>query len=210
MSGNRTITSRGRVGTMRFGIRFFAALILSCSAFAAEDGPSLLAAGDPAMLATTGGVFSIRVVDEVSGGCLPRPKALEDAAEVVMRRNGFGVSKEQRFLQPELVISALGFDVQGGTSCLVFIAADLQKPTLMHVPFSGVTEQNRTIATYTVRVFGRLLSGPKHGMQADLEEAAESAANSVFLTISRARDTFFAEFPAIENNMETSRKGNRK
>lgn len=182
---------------------FLGLALLSAETLAADEERSLMFEGGDNALISALGRFHIQVVDQVKGGCLPQPGALKDSAEVVMRRNGFGISEEQNFFVPEFVINALGY-AEGGNRCAVYIEAYVLSARLMAVGHAP-EDDDLTLATHRTHVYGSLLTGPKAGMQARLREASEEAANAVFLRVSRARDDFFSKFPEIGTKMTGAR-----
>lgn len=187
---------------MRFLAIFIVFLVSFQGVAVAEDAPSLLLEGGLKSLIVNKYVFTIKVSDRVTDGCLPNPDKLKDKMEISLRKNGFGIANDPDMFTNDILITALGFST-GGSSCAVYVSAKLVFTTLINVPFSDdVTEGNKTLVPYIYQFGSVILSGERYTMQSRLTKQVEEFADTLYLDISRARDDIYSKFPSIEVNIK--------
>lgn len=174
-------------------------VVLAQQAVAEEPSKLLLEGGMPSLIANKY-EFLIEYSDQVSGGCLPQPGRLKDQLEISLRQNDFEIAKEEEGLTPKVMITAVGFESDGG-QCAVHIAADLVFWNVVKVPFAqDEPSGNETLAPITYEISAGIMTGRKNSMQERLEKWSREAGDNLFLKISRARDHLKEKFPSIVQN----------
>lgn len=183
---------------MRFLILF---LLLTISKVSLSAPPNLLLDGGLAAHLSTKNNFAIQVDDEVTGGCLPNPNTLKDKLEIGLRRNGFSIN-ENNPLVPTIYISALGYKTSTTDSCAVVLTYLINFYVVTYVPYADNDPPGTTLTLYQYPAYQELLTGPRSQMQSRLEAVSLTAADNIYLDISRSRDEIFKKFPNIKNNYE--------
>jgi|GEM_PF-1589717 len=173
-----------------------------------QEAPNLLFDGGTDALLATKNSFRIIYSDEVTGGCLPKPKRLRDKMELQLRRNGIGVDPDGGEFDDTIVLSALGFRA-GPNYCAVSLTVKLKTWVAVKVPYSkDVPSGQMTFVPYVYQVGHYLLTGKRGSMQRRLEKVAAELGDQTYLNIARSRDRLFKKFPSIEKNYEANARKN--
>jgi len=175
---------------------------------AKKNEPSLLFDGGTDAILATKNNFRIIYTDEVTGGCLPKPKRLKDKMELQLRRNGIGFNPDGSEFDDTIVLSALGFRA-GPNYCAVSLTVKLKTWVAVKVPYSkDVPSGQMTYVPYIYTMGHYLLTGKRGSMQRRLEKVAAELGDQTYLNIARARDRLFPQFPTIEKNYKENGQKN--
>jgi hypothetical protein len=172
-----------------------------------SDANLLFEGGTDAILATKNN-FRIIYTDEVTGGCLPKPQRLRDKMELQLRRNGIGFNPDGSEFDDTIILSALGFRA-GSNYCAVSLTVKMKTWVAVRVPYSkDVPSGEMTYIPYVHTMGHYLLTGRRGSMQKRLEKVASELGDQTYLSIARARDRLFPQFPSIEKNYKENGKKN--
>jgi len=173
-----------------------------------ESKPNLLFDGGTDAILATKNNFRIIYTDEVTGGCLPKPKRLKDKMELQLRHNGIGFNPKGSEFDDTIVLSALGFRA-GPNYCAVSLTVKLKTWVKVQVPYSkDVPSGQMTYIPYIYTMGHYLLTGKRGSMQRRLEKVAAELGDQTYLNIARARDRLFPQFPSIEKNYKENGQKN--
>ena len=182
---------------MRKYIFTFLVLLSSPNWVVAADDPSLFIEGSLGSLIALRDNFFIEYSDQVSDDCLAQPSKMKDKMEIVLRQNGFSIAAEEPFLLNNIIITALGF-ATNSSLCVVHLSADLVFGSSVVVPYAQTVPGGpNTLAPVTYPVGSILLTGSKSSMQERVEAQVKEFAESLYLSISRAKDDVKKKFPQI-------------
>lgn len=134
--------------------------------------------------------IKITLSDQVSDGCMPRPSAIEEAAELRFRAAGIPRNNDDAPLH-ELSIFAAGY-ATNDFNCAVTVSMDLH--TVASV--NEGRQPNWVFPLARVQIGGgrlRLIAGPKTDMQTLVRDSVVEMSDSIALDILRARDTVAVE-----------------
>ena len=170
---------------------------ISIPAIAEDKKPNLLWEGGAESLIAWKDNFSIEIIDQVGGGCLPKPTRLKDKMEISLRQSGFKIANEDDFLPPVIRIIALGYST-GNESCVVHVESTLTFYIVTNVPFAyDVPSGKETFVPYIYPIGSFLFTGPKTDMQDRIEKQVKDFGDKLYLKISRAKDHVAKNFPEI-------------
>lgn len=173
-------------------------VLLSCVAMLhAETNVSMLYDGDISALLVDKDTFYVEVIDEVTGGCLPKPEQLKKSMESSLRNNGFKIVDKAGYYIPEVSISTLGFRING--RCVVDFTVTLRFPVVAEVPNAkNVPSGNRTLIRYNYNIGRQIFNYPKYSMQKTLNKYVKKYGDKVYISIAKSKDKTYAKFPSIE------------
>ncbi len=121
---------------------------------------------------------NVEFIDQVTNGCLPRPKAAQHAAEVELLRSDFKVTS--KFPSKVLRFGFLGWELKNGSIrseyCVAAHFLELTTTTLVSEP-SG----DRKVTELVVYRARGLTNGPKANFQDQLESVAAKLARDFTL-----------------------------
>ena len=164
----------------------------------ADNNATFLYDGSDKSLFVDKDTFYVSVTDEVTGGCLPKPKKLKAAMEKALKNHGFKIvdNRKDPFI-PEVSISTLGFKVNG--MCAVEMSVDIYFPIQVVVPVAvNVPSGNKTYVTYGYDVGSYIGNFRRHQMQKQLHKIAKKLSDRIYMKVSKSRDEIYAKFPSIE------------
>ena len=183
-------------------------ILLGCAAMLhAETNASMLYDGDINALLVDKNTFYVKVVDEVTGGCLPKPEQLKQSMEASLRNNGLKVVDKADFMTPKVHISTLGFRING--MCVVDFTVNLLFPIVAEVPNAkNVPSGNRTIIMYSYDVGRHLFNYPKRRMQKTLNKYVKQYGDKIYMRVAQSKDKIYAKFPSIEEEIKKKQQKN--
>jgi hypothetical protein len=157
--------------------------------------------GDVDVLLVDKDTFYVKVVDEVTGGCLPKPAQLKKAMEASLKNNGFKIVDKGGYYIPEVYISTLGFKING--RCVVDFTVNLRFPIVAEVQNAkNVPSGNRTLIRYNYIVGRQIFNYPRHRMQKTLNKYVKQYGDKVYMSIAKAKVKVFVKFPSIEEELK--------
>jgi len=175
----------------------------------AETNASMLYDGDVSALLVDKDTFYVKVVDEVTGGCLPKPQQMKDAMEASLRNNGLKVVDKESFFTPEVHISTLGFRING--MCVVDFTVNILFPIVAEVPNAkNVPSGNRTLIMYNYDIGRHLFNYPKRRMQKTLNKYVKQYGDKIYMRIAKSKDKIYAKFPSMEEEIKKKRQKDQK
>ena len=182
--------------------KLLGSLLLGCVVLLqAEMSVNMLYDGDVNALLVDKDTFYVKVVDEVTGGCLPKPEQLKHAMEASLKNNGFKVVNKAGYYIPEVYISTLGFRING--RCVVDFTVSLKFPIVVEVPNAkNVPSGNRTLIKHSYSVGRHIFNYPKRSMQKTLNKYVKKYGDKVYMRISKSKDTTYAKFPSMEEELK--------
>jgi len=185
-------------------------VLLGCAAMLhAETNASMLYDGDVNALLVDKDTFYVKVVDEVTGGCLPKPDQLKQSMEASLRNNGLKVVDKAGYYIPEVYISTLGFRING--RCVVDYTVTLRFPIVAEVPNAkNVPSGNRTLIRHNYDVGRQIFNYPKHRMQKTLNKYVKQYGDKVYMSIAKSKDKIYAKFPSIEEEIKKKQQKYKK
>ncbi len=171
----------------------------------AETNATMLLNGNEDALLVDKNRFYVKVVDEVTGGCLPKPEQLKRSMEQALKNDGFEVVKKRDFLTPEVYISTLGF--RSNRMCVVDFSVSILFPIIAEVPNAQhVPSGNRTIVTYSYDIGRHIFHYQKYRMQQTLNKYVKTYGDKIYIKIAKAKDDIFAKFPEMREEIERKRQ----
>ncbi len=171
----------------------------------AEKSPNMLYDGDINALLLDKNTFSVKVVDEVTGGCLPKPDQLKQSMEASLRNNGLKVVDKASYYIPEVYISTLGFRING--MCVVDFTVTLRFPIVAEVPYAqNVPSGNRTLIKYNYDVGRHIFNYDKRRMQKTLNKYVKQYGDKIYMGIAKAKDKMYTKFPSIEEEIKKKKQ----
>lgn len=164
----------------------------------AEHNASMLYDGGLNALIYDKKSFYVTVNDEVTGGCLPKPKQLKKNMESRLKKNGFiVVDKGENGFVPEVYVSALGFKLNG--MCVVDVTINMYFPIVVNVPnASNVPTGDKTYVRYNYYVGRHIFNYQRKKMQRQLNKTMTNYADKIYMNVSKAKDDIFKKFPEVE------------
>ncbi|HIP17772.1 MAG TPA: hypothetical protein EYG78_00360 [Sulfurovum sp.] len=173
-------------------------VLLGCASLLhAETKPNMLFDGDVNALLVDKNTFYVKVIDEVTGGCLPKPDQLKQSMEASLKNNGFTVVDKGNYLIPEVQISALGFRIN--SVCVVDFTVNIYFPIVAEVPNAqNVPSGNRTLVKYNYDVGRHIFNYSKHRMQKTLNKYVKQYGDKIYMSIAKSKDKIYTKFPSIE------------
>ena len=184
--------------------------LLGCAAMLhAETNASMLYDGDIGALLVGKDTFHVKVVDEVTGGCLPKPDQLKQSMEASLRNNGFTVVDKGGYYIPQVAISTLGFRING--MCVVDFTVNLRFPLVAEVPNAqNVPSGDRTIIMHNYYVGRHLFNYSKHRMQKTLNKRVKKYGDDIYMLIAKSKDRIYAKFPSVEKEIKKKQQKSKK
>ena len=179
----------------------FIMMSLYTSLYAESESKFLFGGGVNALLVDKK-TFSVSVVDEVTGGCLPKPKKLQESVEKSLKKHGFKIvdNNDNPFI-PEVIISTLGFRING--MCAVQMSMDIYFPVQVVVPVAvNVQGGNKTYVRYCYDVGAYIANYRRKDMQGKLQKIASKFTDRIYMRIAKSKDDMFTKFPTIREEME--------
>ena len=173
--------------------------------YADNNATFLYDGGDDALFVDKNTLY-VSVTDEVTGGCLPRPKQLKASMEKALKNHGFKIVENLKnpFI-PEVKISTLGFRVNG--MCAVEMSADIYFPIKVIVPNAiNVPGGNKTYVTYTYDVGSYIGNFRRHQMQNKLQQIARKFSDRIYMKVSKAKDSIYTNFPSLQEEVKKNSK----
>ena len=174
------------------------AILLGCTVMLhAETNASMFYDGDVEALLVDKDTFYVKVVDEVTGGCLPKPDQLKRSMESSLKNNGIKVLDKGNYMTPTVYISTLGFRING--MCVVDFTVSLLFPIVAEVPTAkNVPSGNRTIVRYSYDVGRHLFNYQRRRMQKTLNKYVKQYGDKIYMKIAKSKDKIYAKFPSVE------------
>ena len=167
----------------------------------AETNATMLFDGNDNALLVDKKKFYVKVIDEVTGGCLPKPEQLKRSMEQALRKNGFEVVDKADFVTPEVYISTLGF--RSNRMCVVDFSVSILFPIVAEVPNAkSVPSGNRTIITYSYDLGRHIFHYQKYRMQKTLNKYVKTYGDKIYMQIAKAKDDIFTKFPQMREEIE--------
>ena len=181
-------------------------ILLGCVAMLhAETNTTMFYDGDVSALLVDKDTFYVKVVDEVTGGCLPKPDQLKRSMESSLRNNGFKVVDKENYFTPEVYISTLGFRING--TCVVDFTVTLRFPIVAEVQNAKyVPTGNRTLIRYNYNVGRQIFNYPRRSMQKTLNKYVKKYGDKVYMNIAKSKDKIYAKFPSIKEEINKKQK----
>lgn len=158
----------------------------------AQSG-SMILEGESVYLAMTDKVV-LKIDDQVTDGCWPRPNTTKNAVELKLRNSGIGIVSEKGLFFTHLIIVGFGYESNG--LCIVDMQLILKRLILATVPFSDGEDQ--TMVEVRLAARENLLTGPNSSMQKRLSDTAEEQVTAIILEIKKAQSDIFERFPDFE------------
>ncbi len=185
-------------------------ILLGCAAMLhAETNATMLYDGDINALLVDKDTFYVKVVDEVTGGCLPKPEQLKQSMVSSLRNNGLKVVDKAGYYVPEVYISTLGFRING--RCVVDYTVTLRFPIVAEVPNAkNVPSGNRTIIMYSYNVGRQIFNYPRRSMQKTLNKYVKQYGDKVYMNIAKSKDKIYAKFPSMEEEIKKKQQKHKK
>lgn len=136
---------------------------------------------------------------------MPSPSRLEDKIEIGLRANGLALhDRGGNDNRPGTVyIQAVGRALTNPKTCVVYLQATLGYVNSVYVPYAK-SAHSTTLMDLRYPLGGALLTGPKDSMQRRLEAQVSDFSDTLFLTLSRAKDKTFKKFPYIKESFDKS------
>ena len=160
-------------------------------------GASMLINGGLNALLVDKKMFYVSVSDEVTGGCMPKPKQLKTEMEKSLRGNGFTIAEKNSPLTPEVHLSALGFRING--MCVVDLTVNMYFPIKVEVPHAqNVPSGNLTYTGYDYSIGRHIFNYRRSQMQKKLNKTVRYYGDKIYMSISKAKDDIFKKFPEME------------
>ena len=180
-------------------------LVCSTVLLQAEKPVNMFYDGDVNALLVDKDTFYVNVVDEVTGGCLPKPEQLKRSMESSLRNNGFKIVKKASYYVPEIYISTLGFRING--RCVVDFTVSLKFPIVVEVPNAkNVSSGNRTLITHNYSVGRHIFNYPKRSMQKTLNKYVKKYGDKVYMRIAKSKDKIYTKFPSMKEEIKKKKE----
>jgi len=172
----------------------------------AETSSNMLYDGGTNAMLVDKDTFYVKVVDEVTGGCLPKPDQLKTSMEASLRNNGFKVvDNDKDFMITEVHISTLGFRING--MCVVDFTVNLLFPIVAEVSNAkNVPSGNRTLIMYNYDVGRHLFNYPKRKMQKTLNKYVKKYGDKIYMSVAKSKDKIFTKFPSVEEEIKKKKQ----
>lgn len=168
----------------------------------AETSANMLYDGGSSAMLVDKDTFYVKVLDEVKGGCLPKPNQLKRSMETSLRNNGFKVlDNDNDYMIPEVHISTLGFRIN--RMCVVDFTVSILFPVVAEVSNAkNVPSGNRTLIIYNYDVGRHLFNYPKRSMQKTLNKYVKQYGDKIYMSIAKSKDKIFTKFPSVEEEIK--------
>ena len=184
-------------------VSLFIFVLLFCTCLSAEDKP-IVSAGSDVFLYDIKAV-NVKVLDEVTGGCLPNPQGMETAVTAALVRNGFDILENLFF--GYFVIHMTGYSITGSISCVVRIDTKYVDTISSIIPHAqNNNDDQHTLVELVTDVQDEILTGPKYTMQQRVQNSIAEAADVFLLMTVRAKKNLEKDFPQLLSTMEKNKQ----
>ena len=168
-----------------------ASAVLSTSSFAAnalEPTEAMINYNSPSLgilrITAESPMHHIKVIvnDQVKDGCWMSPETSKTAAELELKRSQYPLAKTKSKIDHSITLSALGYAINGGQSCVVAIETVVKANITESIRIHG---EHRLENLRHVTVWRRksLMNGPKESFESRLREGFTTHVQAFLMNI---------------------------